>query len=201
MITRLNPLAILGGLLCAALGACLVSPLVAFLWVACRRLMAAGAIVALLFVAAGCERDDPPSRDEIDLATVAWDGADVRGWEITHDLTASIGGSTVRLSQTATRDWPDVGKRASKDGRTLIGNAWVIARVNGVWRAATWEWMVQGQQSKGRSALSHEKIQSRAWAGWSAQSGDTVYLMLSGLCRDNTRNIAARTPAVKVRVP
>jgi hypothetical protein len=140
-------------------------------------------------------------QDEIDLSTVAWDGLDIRGWSITHDLAASVSGSAVRLAQNGTRVWPDVGKRAS-DGRVITGNAWVVAQISGQWRAATWEWMTQGQQSKNTKAVAGDHVKKSTWpSSWRPSRGETIYFAVSGLCRDNHRNASERTPFKKVIWP
>lgn len=137
----------------------------------------------------------PPAQtgDAIDLASVAWDGFDIRAWPVTIDLDAAVIGSTVRLAQSGTRTWPDAGKRAS-DGRVLVANAWVIAKIGDQWRAATWEWMAQNQQSKASKAVAGDHVKRSAWpVNWRPASGETIYLAVSGLCRDAARNVQERS--------
>ena len=140
----------------------------------------------------------PSSADALDLSGVAWDGLDISAWPITTDLQASRNGNTVNLINTGTSKWPDAGKRAT-DGRVVTGNAWVIANIGGRWRAATWEWLVVGQQSKAASSVAGDHIKKAAWpSDWKPKPGEKIYLAVSGLCRDQYRNVSERSQFVEV---
>jgi len=136
--------------------------------------------------------------DEIDLAMVTWDGLDISGWAVTTDLRASRSGDKMMLSNSGTSSWKDVGSR-TKDGRVVVGNAWVIAKINGEWRAATWEWLVVGQQQKAASAVAGDHIKKSTWGNdWRPSPGEELYFAVSGLCRDSARNNHERSPFVRV---
>lgn len=139
---------------------------------------------------------DSPAKsgaDDIDLSTVAWDGFDIRPWPVTTKVSASIGAKIV-VAYDKANAWPP--------GRgELNGNLWVIANINGKWRASTCEWLKHGQTVKERKCLASDHVNSSAWSGWRAKSGDTLYLAVSGLCRDPARNVSERSQFQKVRVP
>jgi hypothetical protein len=142
---------------------------------------------------AGSDSPAKNGADDIDLSTVAWDGCDIRKWPVTTTVSASIG-SKIVVSFDKANAWPP--------GRgELNGNLWVIANVGGKWRAATCEWLKHGQTVKERKCLASDHVQSSAWGGWKAQSGDTLYLAVSGLCRDPARNVSERSQFQKVKVP
>lgn len=140
-------------------------------------------------------------KDDIDLSTVAWDGADIRQWPVTTKLSAGVSKNTVTLNYDKAGVWPNVGKKAT-DGGPITANAWVIANINGTWRAATWEWLRPGQQSKAARSVAGDHVKKGSWgSGWRPKSGETVYMAVSGLCRDNTRNVAERSQFQKVVWP
>ncbi|NLF96499.1 MAG: hypothetical protein GX569_07155 [Candidatus Riflebacteria bacterium] len=140
-------------------------------------------------------------KDDIDLSQVAWDGHDIRNWPVTSNLSAGVVGGKVNLKHDKANTWPDVGKKAS-DGGPVTGNAWVIAKINGQWRAATWEWLRKGQQSKAATSIAGDHVKRGTWPkDWRPSPGETIYIAVSGLCRDKTRNVSERSQFKKVVWP
>ena len=61
---------------------------------------------------------------------------------------------------------------------------------DGVWYAATWEWLRPGQTSKPTSVVNGAHIKKSPLQDFRPVSGETYGFMVSGLARDNsTRNV------------
>lgn len=134
--------------------------------------------------------------DEIDLSTVVWDHTNVSDWPITHSVTINkFTKDQISWTYDKTPTWRVI------DG--VHANPWIIARRNGQWRAATWEWLRAGQSSK---SLTGDKtfgnhIKKSAWpSDWDPAVGEEVYFFVSGLARDTKRNSQERTNVIKVIV-
>ncbi len=147
----------------------------------------------------------PPAAGDstsFDLSQVKWLHHDVSGWPVTTALDASVSKSgVVTLQYDKAKSWQAV------DG--VNANPWVIAKwTDGKWYAATWEWLRQGQTSKdmgGKSWGDHIKV--APLSKWEPKSGETVYMLVSGLARSGTRaegiradprNVSERSAPVKV---
>ncbi len=140
-----------------------------------------------------------------DLSQVKWLHHDVSGWPVTTALDASVSKSgVVTLQYDKAKSWPAV------DG--VNANPWVIAKwTDGNWYAATWEWLRQGQTSKDMGGKSWgEHIKVSPLSKWEPKSGETVYMLVSGLARSGTRaegiranprNVSERSAPVKVVFP
>lgn len=133
--------------------------------------------------------------DDIDLTTVIFDHYNVTDWPITSELQPGAFLPMIELRYDKANVWP------GRDG--VNANPWIIAEIDGAWRAATWEWLMTGQTVKDwRGKVFGDHIKRAAWPNnWMPKSGDTIYLMVSGLCRDSKRNVQERTQALKVIVP
>ena len=115
----------------------------------------------LLIACAGCEtlrrgrdwldgkiRPGTPESGDAFPAGTRWLHADASGWAQTATLTASVSGSTIHLRYDKARAWPVLRQRA-QDGGPLVGNCWALIQRDEQWYAVAWDWMRQGQQSKG----------------------------------------------------
>jgi len=129
--------------------------------------------------------------DEFDLSTVVWLGLNVSSWNVTSDLHASFSGNKIVLDYDKTSVWPNVDR--------LNANCWVFAKLSdGRWYGATFEWMRNGYRDRGKNTVAADHIKRREFNNWSPTPGETLYFMVSGLCRDHKRNVAERTNVVKL---
>lgn len=130
-----------------------------------------------------------------ELSGVRWLHSDVQSWPVTTVLKPSVRGGKIGLSYDKAKTWPE------RNG--VNANPWVIVKwSDGKWYAATWEWLRFGQTSKDMSGKSWGgHIKRSPLSSWEPASGETVYLMVSGLARDKTRNAQERSDPVKVVWP
>lgn len=136
-----------------------------------------------------------------ELSSVKWLHANVRDWEATAKLTASIDSRNINFPYDKADVWP-VG--ASGVGKGTVGNVWAIVKVGGVWYAGTWEWLRKGQTSKPVGCLNGAKgdhFKVSPLSKWRPKSGEQFYLMVSGHARTADRNIKERSNPVKVTWP
>ena len=131
--------------------------------------------------------------DEIDLSTVAWHGPDIRGWPIASEMPqgAYVSGSMLHFPHTRSGQWA-----ANEAG--LEGNPWVIVRVGGQWRAATFEWLRKGQTSKPWAKVRADHIKVSAFGDYQLQRGEEFYVIVSGRARGAEVGTQERTAARKV---
>jgi len=132
-------------------------------------------------------------QDEIDLSAVAWHGPDIRGWPIASEMPqgAYVSGSMLHFPHTKAGQWA-----ANKSG--LEGNPWVIVRVGGQWRAATFEWLRKGQTSKPWEKVRADHIKVSAFGDYQLQRGEEFYVIVSGRARGAEIGTQERTAARKV---
>jgi len=131
--------------------------------------------------------------DEIDLASVTWYGPDIRSWTVASDLPRGVyvSGSTLHFPHTRAGQW-----QTDKDG--LEGNPWVIVRVEGAWRAASFEWLRKGQTDKPWAKVRADHIKVSAFSGYQLRRGEEFYVIVAGLSRGSSRGTMERTAARKV---
>jgi hypothetical protein len=133
--------------------------------------------------------------DEIDLSDVKFLHTNVSKWEVTSRVTrVRIDDPPICIEHTKAGKWRDVGGAE--------GNPWVIAKIDGQWYAATYEWLRPGQTCKNIHADSlgpHTK--KSPLEDWRPRSGEMVGFMVSGLARDSTRSVEERSNVVLVRWP
>ena len=123
---------------------------------------------------------------------------DVSNWEQAATLhSVNIDNRTISMPYTHSRIWPGY----DFDNMTLNANPWVIAKRNGKWYAATWEWLRFGQEAKASSAVEGGHIKRREFDGWRPQSGEKLGFFVSGLVRGRERNVSERTNIVWVNWP
>ena len=130
---------------------------------------------------------------EID-GPIHWLHHNVTEWPVTADISVSFSGGRINFPYSKSRVWPAV------DG--VNGNPWVIAKIDGTWYAATFEWLSFGQTSKPMSTVGGGNIKASPMSGsWAPRSGQRVGIMVSGLARSKTRNVEERTEMVMVTWP
>ena len=131
---------------------------------------------------------------EID-GPIHWLHTNVSSWPVTSSLHASVGG-TINFPYSKATVWPAV------DG--VNANPWVIAKMNGQWYAATFEWLRKGQTSKPKGVLDGsmgDHIKVSPLNKWRPHSGERFGIMVSGLARTQTRNVKERTNISMVTWP
>lgn len=139
--------------------------------------------------------------DEIDLSSLIWLYPDISGWDITSELSVSFSGASVCLEYDKKDEWPIVEIFGTTD---VVANAWVFAETRGQWYAATFEWMRPGQTCKAQAAVEGGHIKRNPFEadGWTPESGEELYFMVSGLIRNPTySNVMERTNIVRVIWP
>ena len=130
---------------------------------------------------------------EID-GPIHWLHHDVTKWAVTASISVSFSGGRINFPYSKSKVWPAV------DG--VNGNPWVIAKIDGTWYAATFEWLSFGQTSKPTSTVGGGNIKAAPMSGsWAPRSGQRVGIMVSGLARSKTRNVEERTEMVMVTWP
>ena len=130
---------------------------------------------------------------EID-GSIKWLHTDVSSWPVTSSLRVSFSGNTINFPYSKSKTWPAL------DG--VNANPWVIAKIDGKWYAATFEWLRFGQTAKPKATVSGSHIKKSPMNGdWTPQSGQRVGIMVSGLARTQTRNVKERTDVVMVTWP
>ena len=130
---------------------------------------------------------------EID-GPIHWLHHDVSKWPVTASIHVSFSGNRINFPYSKSRVWPAV------DG--VNGNPWVIAKIDGTWYAATFEWLSFGQTSKPTSTVGGGNIKAAPMDGnWAPRSGQRVGIMVSGLARSKTRNVEERTEMIMVTWP
>ena len=140
------------------------------------------------------EPEGPPPLDEL-----VWLHSDISGWPETNTLSAvTVSDDTICLENDGVHEWP--GEYLGGD-TAVVGNPWIILEHEGVWYAATWEWLRPGQECKARYAVNGDHIKIPPLDTWSPTSGETYWFMVSGLARFSERNVEARTNLVPVVWP
>ena len=151
----------------------------------------------------------PDTLDEIDPSQIVWLHTDVSGWAVNSTITGiTVNESTVCVFHTQAGQWPfstDVFPVEEGDppgGAPIEGNIWIMAQFNGIWHAATWDWLRPGQQckSEGADAFGRDQIRiSPMDASWVPQLGDPIGFMMSTIARTSERAGMFRTNIVVVR--
>jgi hypothetical protein len=136
-----------------------------------------------------------PSSESVpeDLSGVEFLHSDVSDWQVTSSLHVSIGGGTIRLDYDKARTWRAV--------NGVNANPWIFVFRDGHWYAATFEWLKFGQTTKPIHTVAGDHIKRRPLHDFQPRSGEVYGFMVSGLARDDTRNVHERTPVVMVRWP
>ena len=133
-----------------------------------------------------------------DLSNVKFLHADVSGWAVTSTLpNVTIGGGMISLPFDKARVWP--GRNTA--GANVNANPWILVKQGGQWYAATWEWMRTGQTAKSVNAVEGGHIGQSPLNNFRPQSGQVYGFFVSGLARNNVRNVQERSNVVMIRWP
>lgn len=143
-----------------------------------------------LLACGGCESSD----SNLSASDVIWLDADVSGWPQTAKLTASIKGGTLILDSDKARVWPAAVARA-KDGSPLYGNCWLIAKVDGTWYGATFDWMKVGATTRPTSAVrgTGGHVTRAPLNTYVPRSGERIGFMVSTPARTGERTVNERS--------
>ena len=138
-------------------------------------------------------KDDLP----LDLRKVKWLHTNVSSWKQTATLKVNVSGSRINLNYSKAKVWP------AKKAVSVVVNAnpWIFVQKNGVWYAATWEWLRPGQTTKSRRAVAGDHIKRSPLKNFKPVAGVTYGFMVSGLARDGTRNVKERSEIVMYQWP
>ena len=154
-------------------------------------------IFALLLVVGfvGCEFpywEPPEDEPEFPVGTV-WLDANISEWPRTATLNAHIAGGVLYLDNDKANTWPR-GLEA-RGGGAINGNAWIFVQLDGVWYAATWEWLRTGQHSKQVSWVkgTDGHIHRAPLSTWKPKSGETYGFMVSTPDRSAVRTVNERS--------
>lgn len=172
------------------------------------------------------EKEPEPEPDQypdaIDWKDITFLGVNVGGWEKKYELKVSLSGSKIIYDQEGTSNWTPkvVGasltaaelfeddkalsalmredeESATTMGTSLVGNPWIIAKLNGKWTAATHEWMRPSQREKGKRSVHGDHIKRAEFGSdWVPTVGEEYGFCVSGLCRGADRNEQERTQIV-----
>lgn len=136
---------------------------------------------------------EPPPLDQL-----VWLHSDISSWPQTRTLSAvTVSDSQICMENDGVHEWPI----ETFDGTELVGNPWIVLEFEGVWYAATWEWLRPGQECKNRASVNGDHIKKDPLKNWSPESGETYWFMVSGLARFSERNVEERTNLVPVVWP
>lgn len=124
---------------------------------------------------------------------VKWLHTNVSGWSETASLNGRISGGTITLDYSKKNSWPSV--------NGLNANPWIFVYRDGTWYAATFEWFRSGQVSKPTSTVAGDHIKRSPLNDFRPVSGEVYGFMVSGLARDDTRNVRERTGVQMIRWP
>ena len=131
------------------------------------------------------------------LSDVKWLHTNVSAWKQTASLKVNVSGSKINLNYSKARAWP--AKKAV--GVVVNANPWIFVQKNGVWYAATWEWLRPGQTTKSRRAVAGDHIKRSPLKNFKPVPGETYGFMVSGLARDGTRNVKERSEILMYQWP
>jgi len=140
-----------------------------------------------------CDQDEQPP---LDLDDVTWLHTDVSGWDVTSTIASvSVDSSNICFDYDKADEWPIF----DYNGTDVVGNPWIFIWHDDQWYGATWEWLRPEQTCKARTSVAGDHIKQSPFdesSGWTPTSGETYYLMVSGLARDSNRNVQERTEPV-----
>ena len=127
---------------------------------------------------------DAVAVDEIAAADVTFDESpkNIGDWNVNVTLSnVKAEGGKFSWSQTG-ETW----KSETKEGwaKPAIGNVWVIAKCNGAWHAATWDWIGPGVRKKDLPDFTATNaLHGPCLEAWAPTSGEQVCWMLSSFAR------------------
>jgi len=159
------------------------------------------------------EPDDGTFPDGIDLEDIKWLGPNISGWEKKYNLAVRLDGNTIVYDQEGTANWPvkmvssvpedeeieDVvdDEVVKIKATALVGNPWIIAKLNGQWTAATHEWLRPNQRGKAKRSVHGDHIKRGEFGlNWVPTVGEEYGFCVSALARGGQTNVSERTQIV-----
>jgi hypothetical protein len=143
----------------------------------------------------GTEPEEPApdfaDYDDFDEDKIIWLHTDVSGWDVTSTVTGGhITHDELCVYHTKAGEWPKVYGIFPEDPEApMEGNIWVIARVEGLWYAATFDYLRPGDECKYEDFSPSGEGPGPSTFGavplstWLPQSGEPVYMFMSTLAR------------------
>jgi len=129
--------------------------------------------------------------DDFDENNITWLHTDVSGWDVTSTVTdAHINYTELCVFHTMAGQWPEVlGIFPGEPEAPMEGNIWIIARITGVWYAATFDYLRPGDECKyedfspagegpGPSTFGAVPLST-----WIPRPGEPVYMFMSTVAR------------------
>jgi hypothetical protein len=122
---------------------------------------------------------------------IRWLHTDVSGWDVTSTVTgAHINYNELCVFHTMAGKWPKVyGIFPEEPEAPMEGNLWIIARVEGHWYAATFDYLRPGGECKydgyapGDEGPGPSTFDADPLASWVPRSGEPVYMFVSTVAR------------------
>lgn len=128
----------------------------------------------------------------------------VIGMEETATLSVDIRNGFVVLDYDRKNVWPrGTGNNGATALSCCVANAWAFIEVDGIWRAATWEFMRDGQTAKQFNALrGPQHIRFPPLSDYFPSTGDVVGFMVAGITRNRLsfNNVKERSNIVFFRI-
>ncbi len=133
--------------------------------------------------------------DQINCDDLTWLDENICDWEISSDLEVSTDDTSIIFDQTLTSEVETV----FLDDHDMAGNTWVIMKIDGEWKASTFEWLPEGETKKFLYSVAgdHTKKDPEIPEDWVPEEGEELYFMVSSLIRMGEMNGQYRTPMVK----
>lgn len=133
-------------------------------------------------------KDAPPDdgggdpSDEFDLSTVTFLHTNVSKWKVVSKITNASARKPNVCFGYSPSNWPTFGRC-----NCIVGNPWIVKKVNGRWYAATWEWLRKGVMCKHPEGDWYTGILRQTKAGplnsSSLSKGEEIGLMVSAWAR------------------
>jgi hypothetical protein len=137
-----------------------------------------------------------PLEDAILPADIRWLGDNVGAWQKKYSLQVSLNNTQIIYDQQGTSVWTPM---KTGGGENLVGNPWVIAKLNGQWTGANHEWFRASQKIKGKVTVAGDHIKRREFGDdWKPTVGEQYGFVVTGLARCTVRNQRERTQIVMV---
>jgi hypothetical protein len=129
--------------------------------------------------------------DDFDENNIVWLHTDVSGWDVTSTVTnAHVNYTELCVFHTMAGQWPEVlGIFPEDPYAPMEGNIWIIARIEGLWYAATFDYLRPGDQCKYDGYSQTDESPGLSTFGavplstWSPRPGEPVYLLMSTVAR------------------
>lgn len=162
-----------------------------------HKLVIAGVLAGtLLFTGCEWQLDDEEGSSPIDLSKVVWLHANVSEWEETGVLSSvTFDGTLIHLVYDKTDVWPN-------NSLGINANTWIfVKKSDGLWYAATFEFMRAGYTTRGMNTINAAHIKSAYMDDWRVESGVEYGWMVSGLMRGGNSNVKERTNVFMAQWP